>query len=68
MTRLHDDCNAFWLEYLVDGKRYLLRQPFLDLQAAGEHLCNAGKLRQAKDAAVRDVSNVHLIDVNMNVT
>lgn len=60
MARLHDDGDALGLEDLHDGVGDLLGQALLDLQAAAEHLGDAGQLGDADDLVLRDVGNVHL--------
>jgi len=53
-----DDTGAPGLEVLHEGVGHLRGQAFLHLQAAAEDVNEAGKLGQARDAAVGDVSDV----------
>src|SRR6266513_5982802 len=62
MLRLDDDGDAARMDLFIDGFRDLRRQPFLNLQAAREHIHEALNLAQADDAAVRDVSDVGLAE------
>jgi hypothetical protein len=60
MAGLDDDGNALGLEHLGEGEGDLLGETLLYLEATGEHFGNASELGEADDAAVRDVSDVHL--------
>jgi hypothetical protein len=60
MAALDDDSNALWLKHLREGKRDLLSEALLYLEAAGEHFGDAGEFGEADDAAVGDVADVHL--------
>src|SRR3954452_18465527 len=58
MGRFDDDADALRGESLHQEIGDLLRQPLLDLQPPGVHLDHARDLREADDAAVRDVRDV----------
>lgn len=61
MARLNHDSDTLRLEHLREGECNLLGESLLDLQAAGKHLSDTGELGETDDAAVGDVSNVHLL-------
>lgn len=44
MARFDYDGDALWLQHFGKGEGDLLGKTFLDLEAAGEHLGNAGEL------------------------
>lgn len=67
MARLHHHRNPLWLQHLGKRQRNLLRQPLLHLEPAGKHFGNARQLRQADDAAVGNVTNVHLMPTVQSV-
>ena len=56
----HDDSNALWLKDFRQGESDLFGQTLLDLESAREHLGNTGQLREAENAAIGNVTNVHL--------
>lgn len=58
--RLHDDTDTAGLQDLGNSKSNLLSQALLNLQSAREHLGQTSQLGEAKDTAIRDVSDVHL--------
>lgn len=60
MGRFHNNTDTARLQNLRDGQSDLLGQALLYLKTAGEHFRQTGKLREAEDATVRDVTDVHL--------
>ncbi len=56
------DCDSEGVEGLLDTVADLGREPFLDLQAAGECLDDARDFAEAGDGAVGDVGYVSLPD------
>ena len=56
----HDHGDALRLQHLGERERDLLGQALLDLQAAREHLGDAGELGEPDHAPVGDVADVHL--------
>lgn len=60
VARFHDDGDTLGLEDLHNGMSDFFGQTFLDLQAAGEHLGDSGKLGKADDGFVGDVADGHL--------
>ncbi|KAG1249111.1 hypothetical protein G6F68_013513 [Rhizopus microsporus] len=62
-----DDAHACRAGDGLDGLGDLAAEVFLDLQAAGIHLDDAGDLGQAQDAAGRQVGHVRLADEGQHV-
>lgn len=60
VARFHDDGDTLGLEDFHNGVSDFFGQTFLDLQAAGEHLGDSGKLGKADDGFVGDVADGHL--------
>lgn len=60
MARFHDDGDTLWLEDFGQSKGDLFGQTLLNLQSAREHLGDTCQLGEAEDAAVGDITDVHL--------
>lgn len=60
MTGLHDHGYALRLQDLSDRERHLLRQPLLDLESTGEHLCEACQFGETQYSSIWDIAYVHL--------
>lgn len=60
MATLYNDGDTLWIKHFLKGMGYLLREPFLYLQSAREHLRDPGELGQPDDSAIRNVPNVYL--------
>ena len=64
---LADHPDAGWLDGALDCFRHLLRETFLDLQAAGENVDDPRRLAQADDLFLGDVGDVHAAEERQHV-
>lgn len=60
VTRLHDDSNALWVEYFLDGVGDLFGEALLNLQPPREHLGYAWEFGEPDDSIGGHVADVHL--------
>ena len=64
---LDDDADAARLQRIHDRIGDLVGEALLHLQAAGEHVHDAGRLGEAHDAAMRDVRHVRPAEERQHV-
>ena len=62
-----DHSDSGWLDCVLDCFRHLLRETFLDLQAAGENVDDPRRLAQADDLFLGDVGDVHAAEKRQHV-
>src|SRR5580704_12532821 len=64
---LDDDADAARAERLLEGQCDLLGEPLLDLEPPGIYIDDAGHLREADDAAIRDLRHVRAAEERQHV-
>ena len=60
VARLNHNHHTEWVEGLVDGLCYLVREAFLHLEAVAEGVDHTCQFAQAGDLPVGDVGNVYM--------
>jgi hypothetical protein len=60
VAALHDNSDTLRLQHFCECQSHLFGKPLLYLQSPRKHLCYSSQLREADDAAIRDITDVHL--------